>query len=207
MALLEWFLKTKLWVWLATNVFALFTVRILGYPKFKMENFFKMAKAIKDSGEGVYAIVGADTKVGSFVLEYIMTKAFYSHVGLVYVKDVNDLSTYKFLHITSQGMSYDHILDYLREVDRAAIVKLPVSLNLTPYVYKDMDEYIKDESQYEYDFNFDLLGPNKKLYCSELVYKIVSSYTNKLITSEEGGRRVVTPDNIFQSGEIIYQEN
>jgi hypothetical protein len=203
MAIIKWFLQTRFWVWIATNFFGLFTCRILGYPKFKMENFFQLASAVKKSGIGIYAVTGTDTQAASFKLEHLMTKACYSHAGLLFIADVEDLSTYRFLHITSRGLASDHILDYLREVDKIAIVKLPVSTTLTAFVYKEMESHVKDKDLYGYDFAFDL-GSNKKLYCSELVYKIVSSYTNKIKTTIKNGQKFVTPDNIFESGEIVY---
>jgi hypothetical protein len=204
MTILKKFLDTKAWIWLAKNVFAMVNFRVLGYPKFKLENFFVIANKVKESGSGIYCVMGADTKAASYKLEKFMTKATYSHVGLLHVTDPLDYSTYRFLHITSKGMALDHVLDYLREIDKVAVVKIPLDEVLVPFIYRDMNQYIENKSTYSYDFAFQF-GTGKKLYCSELVYNILSSYTNKLKTSVVSGYRTITPDNIYQSGDVIYQ--
>lgn len=198
-ALLDKLSKTRSWEWFVKKYLSSYTLRWFGYPKFPMEDFFKIVDTLDK--EKVYCFVCSDYEsLGSKVIRSI-TDSKFTHAGFI-IPD-GDRNT-RCVHMRSSGLQVDHLLSLLREVDYIAIVDPAVSS------YKEAKIRIKDvlanPKEYSYDFEEKLDNNPYKMYCSELIYKVLMGicWSPKFKPQVILGREVFLPDNIVDIGEVVY---
>lgn len=207
--IINWFFKrfsrTKIWYWFASKIVANFTFRWMGYPDFPMEEYeTKMIPALEESNatdqKYIYAFTSTDTKSLAAKLIKFVSGSYFSHAGLLF-------PDYKHLvHMTGKGLTQNHILNLLREVDSLTIVRFPVSTSEYAEYVRRVEKYIR--LKVPYDFQQEIEDEEiLKMYCSELIWKAGKGLVDKetFKPREELGRLIFEPDDVYVNGDIIYE--
>jgi len=196
--------KTRFWIWFAKTFISNFTFRIFGYPEFPMEkhkfiygaikNSLKFTKLSKDK-DYIFAFVSRDTK--SLAYKIIGFFSDWTHAGIMNFPDIENIC-----HMQKDGIKTTYLLDLLKTVDNFAVIRYEINKENLNIAHKRIRNAFKNNIQYDYgqEINFD------KFYCSELIWyygkELVLNKNFKL--KEIKGRKVFTPDDVFESGEIIF---
>lgn len=187
----NWVLHTKFYARFAASYLAYYTFRCWGWPKLNMASYFKIREIVLKGG-GAFAFVSADKYILNYRFNRAFTRCTFGHAGYIYIGDDHELHI---LHMKEKGLERDYLINLMREVDSMAIVMFPTIKNL---------DAIKKMQWVPYDF--DMNSPDK-LYCSELVATVLESNNIAAIQrSVYGGRKFVTPDNVYRSGVIVFDE-
>jgi len=196
-----WFTKTALWKWFAMNVMGRFTFRWFGYPGFDM-NYFKaiedaIFKARIKNRYCAQVFVSKDKK--SFTGKVISLFSEWAHAG-VFDQHYHQ----RIIHVIGKGTTKDHVLNLLKEVDNFAVINYEFdSAQKRDLFYARVNTALKNRVPYDFQTKIDF----DKLYCSELIWyaghDTVSSKKFKL--SEVMDRKTFMPDNVYWSGEIIFE--
>jgi len=193
--------KTAFWEWFTKKFLSSATTRVFGYPKFPMEDFFKIVDLLRTGR--VYAFVCSDySSVGSRVIR-VLSDAIFTHGGLI--QKCTDRTT-GVIHMRSIGLQLEHMLSLLREVDYFAVIEVP--LKCPEYFDKVQTRIIGSWARRDellYDFEERLGNDPNKLYCSEYCLTILGDLcTIKPKTRMVLGREVFAPDDILDIGKVVY---
>lgn len=195
--------KTAFWEWFTKKFLSSATTRVFGYPKFPMEDFFKIVDRL-EAGK-VYAFVCSDySSVGSGAIR-VVSDSLFTHAGMVLPGKDRDT---RVLHMRSSGMHLDHMLTLLREVDYFAVAEIPTEANGFAVASLRMVNAWQARGQYAYDFEEKLNNDRNKVYCSEFVLNICGDICRiKPKTQNILGREVFAPDDILDIGKVIYSNH
>ena len=202
--LLDKLSKTAFWEWFVKNCMSGLTTRIYGYPKFPMEDYFKIVDAMKP--DALYAFVCSDYKsIGSGSIRAV-SDALFTHAGLII--NGKDRDT-KVIHMRTTGLNREHMIALLREVDYFAVVEIHLlSKQSLDLVKTRIESTWLKRQELIYDYEERLGNDQNRLYCSEYVLtlcKDVCSITPKMSTVL--GREVFAPDNILDIGKVVYSNH
>ena len=199
------FSRTKFWYWFASKIMANFTFRFMGYPNFPMEEYEteilpRLAASMEEDQKYIYVFTSVDTKSLAAKAIRWVAGAYWSHAGLIFPE------TNHIVHMKGKGISEDHILDLLREVDSVSIGRFPVS-------DAGHTEYLRRVEKYQrlkavYDFQQELEDDGiLKIYCSELVWMTGRGLVDKetFKPREELGRLIFEPDDVYNNEDKIYE--
>ena len=201
-ALLDKLSKTAFWEWFVKKYLSSYTLRFFGYPKFPMDDFFKIVDKLDKNK--IYCFVCSDYEsLGSKVIRSISDSKF-THAGFILPGDDRSI---RCVHMRSTGLHEDHLLSLLREVDYIGVVEPDIKC---PEDYGEAKTRLKDivarEKEYSYDFEERLDNGERKLYCSELVFEVLEDLCTSRNFKPETilGREVFLPDNIVDIGDVVY---
>ena len=202
--LLDKLSKTALWEWIVKNCMSGLTTRIYGYPKFPMEDFFKIVDLMKP--DALYAFACSDYKtIGSGSIRTI-SDALFTHSG--FITNGKDRDT-EVIHMRTTGLNREHMLALLREVDYFAVVEIPLlSGQMLNMVRRRIEESWLKRKELVYDYEERLGNDQNKLYCSEYVLtlcKDACTIAPKMSTIL--GREIFAPDNILDIGRVVYSNH
>ena len=203
-AILDKLSKTAFWEWFTKKFLSSATTRVFGYPKFRMEDYFRIVDLMRPGR--VYAFACSDySSVGSQTIRTI-SNAVFTHGGMV--ESGRDRTT-KVLHMRSVGLQYDHMLSLLREVDYFAVVEIPTNASSDCTIVRDrMINAWVNRKNFTYDFEEKLGNDQNKVYCSEFVLNICGDLCRiKPKTQTILGREVFAPDNILDLGKVIFSNH
>jgi hypothetical protein len=201
--LFKFITKTKFWDWFLSHPMAHLKLRLWDYPKFPMEKYHEIVK-ILDEKPGFYVFVGSDMSSFSMKVNNLASGAKWAHAGLILPRKAGE--PVQILHSIVTGVCIWDLLDYLREVDNFALIRVDVPEENIIGV-ESMIRYA--EVYYigiPYDNSFDL-GDKKALYCSELVYNIFEGFVDKPCFDPEliAEMPFFTPDDTHECGEIALE--
>jgi len=201
-ALLDKLSKTAFWEWFVKKYMSSYTLRCFGYPKFPMEDFFTIVDKLDKNK--IYCFVCSDYEsLGSKLIRTI-TDAQFTHAG--FIIPGND-RTIRCVHMRSIGLQHDHLLSLLREVDYIAVIEPDIKC---PEDHEEammrLQSILENEDEYSYDFEEKLDNGARKLYCSELIFRVLDDLCTSRNFKPETilGREVFLPDNIIGIGDVVY---
>ena len=203
-AILDKLSKTAFWEWFTKKFLSSATTRVFGYPKFPMEDFFKIVDLLKPGR--LYAFVCSDySSVGSGAIRTV-SNAIFTHAGMI--QNGKDRTT-RIIHMRSIGLQLNHMLTLLREVDYFAVVE--IRLKYAEDYSKAcarMDASWASRGSLVYDFEERLGNGLNKVYCSEYVLNVCGDIcSTKPKTQTILGREVFAPDNILDIGKVVYSNH
>jgi len=199
----KWFSRTKFWLWFSNTILSGTSYRIKGHPEFPMEKYEEeILPALEASdleGRYMYAFTCADTKSLTKLLITLVSGSFFSHAGLIY-PDHRHL-----VHMLGKGITQNHILNELKEIDNFAIMRFPLTDAEYVEYQRRVEKYIR--LKVPYDFQQELDDGVTKMYCSELVWKVGRGLVDNenFKPREELGRLIFEPDDVYKNGEIIFE--
>jgi hypothetical protein len=209
----DWLQHTAFWNFLLSRIFPFFHFRLWGYPKFPINEYFKIREMIRnDTSACFYAFVGTDRTFLSWKLRKLIEKSTkWSHAGILLLNDQNELDN---LDVTHIGKNCETALVYMREVDDFAIIKFPIT-DLPKFKnrvknYKEADVKVTYDNQLDLSKELTAKIDNDEpftasIYCSEEVYILGNGLTvNELKTRMQYGKEYFEPDDVFKAGEVVY---
>lgn len=208
-AFFSWFDETPFWHWFAKNILTHLTLRVWGYTKFNFDRVDEiqeiLLRAVNDR-QHLYAFVATDRKTLASILIRTISVSRWSHAGLI---KPADFLTARTMHMKGKGFVYEHIFATLRECDDFAIVKIKV--DDYDAALEKVNYYLNNSSDLMYDYEQELedqasILEKKHIYCSELVWMVAKDHT-KLQTSKVLGRVAFSPDDVYRSGEVIFEHS
>jgi len=199
-----WLGQSKGWKWFANNIIAKVNFRFLGYPTLDSDELFKIVDIINNQKDSaIYAFASSDDKsLASILIRWITGETKHSHAGLILPGNDREI---KALHMKGDGVHHEHLLKVLEESDRFTVVKIDLSKESHLIAKNRIQEILDKKDQIVYDFA-QMLSTDEKLYCSELVYKVVGNLLpeEKLILKYILGREAFDPEAVLELGRIIY---
>lgn len=202
----DWLLNTRLW----KSVIRL-TPRLTGYPKFRLENYFKIREILRKDPTGVYCFVGADNHSIAIIMQRLCYKFWWGHSGFVELGEDGEV----YISHVRKKLRYDSLLYYLREADNFALLKLPLN-DLEKEVVREKKTKLKNSfcyyktrdnlnrlDQYSCD---DYWKHNNTFYfyCSEYQYFVcMNMMYNK---AWDRGRKRFTTDDLYNNATVVFQE-
>lgn len=201
----SWFLNTKIW----KSVIRL-TPRLTGYPKFDLQNYFKIRQILRNDPDGIYCFVGCDNRSVAVLLQRIFYKFWWGHSGFIELDSDGEV----YISHVRKKLRYDNLLYYLKEVDNFALLKLPLTdiekqkvrekldkikkskcfYKIRDPLYTEPQYTIEDYWQHHDTFYF---------YCSEYQYFICMNTMNQ---NWAVGRSRFTTDDLYQNSIVIFEE-
>ena len=222
------FLRTKIWETIAKFVIGKLGFRLVGYPKFDLGVYFEMRKIILSEPDKFFCVVGTDTLAMSYKCQNLFSKppkrysftdekgnVTFSHAVVLYPQD----GEIRLLQMIGPGMFDWWLLNYLREVDKAALVEIPMSPENVKIANKRLAKAKATRKLWVYDFALDLISenivefldsedptpkPGTKLmaFCSELGYLICYGLSKKFVPDVIAYKTTFTPDMLADAGII-----
>jgi hypothetical protein len=198
------FSKTALWRWFAGRYIGGLTFRLMGYPKFPMEDFFDLVDLMSKYKNTVFCFTSSDyDSLASILIRKVTKAGRFSHAGVIYPGMARGTRA---LHMEGQGPICKHLLDQLRQIDYLGVVAVPMSPENYRTAVTRMEEIIHNKDRYQYDYEQRLTNAPSKLYCSEMVYRILDGLVDDpdLRARNLLGRMVFDPDQVLKIGKLIY---
>jgi hypothetical protein len=189
--LLDKFMATKYWRWLASRVVGHLSFRLWGYPKLDIVEAYDYITRLFWDENTVYAFVTSDRKSLAGLLVKAVTGSWWMHAGLLF----NIRTVYE---MKSNGLNKTHILNLLKEVDDFAIIKYQAP-------NAEVDQRVLQlhaSGNVQYDF-LQKLNNGNHIYCSELISLLLKDLV-PLKYSNVHGRDVFSPFDVFKNGEVVY---
>lgn len=219
---LGWFATTKLWRWIARNILAHVNLRLWGYPKFPMHRYYEIERLLYADPEAMWVFVGVDQKSLSWKLNHWVTGCKWSHAGFVRIGSIHGEP--HLVQMLGSGLSTDRtLLDYLRELDHFALMKIEFSSQEAKmaalYRYNSLVKF-KGNIEYDYALTLDLdsalvwldgkgEAPKHKmrLYCSEFVYAVAHTLSSNpnFIAQPVAGRPAFEPDDLYAATTCVLE--
>lgn len=207
----KWFITTRAWRWIAGNIIAHFTFRVMGYTEFPMQDYFKMIDVIGVSqaarnGRAIYAFSCSDHQSLASILIRLIAgrkgKGKYSHSGVILFG--NDRTT-QAMHMMGQGLVIEPLLNVLKRVDYFTLVEIALPQDGYERAQKRIAYIQNNQLGIRYDYA-QTLNNGPRIYCSELVYIILREAIDSIniLSKPIWGRRVFDPDAVVRLGGIIY---
>jgi hypothetical protein len=198
--LFNFVVSTKFWDWFLSHPMAHFKLRLLDYPKFPMSKYHEIVKILEEQ-PGFYVFVGSDMSSFSMKVNHLASGAEWAHAGLILPFKKGE--PVRILHSIVTGVCTWDLLDYLREVDNFALIRV----NVMPEHEQDAKLAVEDAVvkysglPYDNDFN---LGDKKSLYCSELVYSVFEGFVDSpcFDPSMIAEMPFFTPDDVSRCGDV-----
>ena len=200
----DWFLNTKAW----KSVIRL-TPRLKGYPKFPIDNYFKIRDIIRKNPDEIYCFVGCDNHSVATILQRLFYKFWWGHSGFVELGEDGEI----YISHVRKRLIYTTLLSYLKEVDNFALLKLPLEeeektlvkkkikkLKESRCLYKVRDNLYRLE-QYK-DDNFWETNDVFYFYCSEYQYFVC---LNMMTDSWKNGRKRFTTDDLYNNAIVVFK--
>ena len=120
----NWLGSTKAWKWFAEKYIGHMTFRMMGYPKFPMEDFFEIVNAM-GSKNSIYCFASSDhDSLASMMIRRVTRTGKMSHGGVIVPGGVRGT---RILHMKGRGPADQHLLDILREIDYFAVIEVKLS--------------------------------------------------------------------------------
>lgn len=202
----DWFLNTKVW----KSVIRL-SPRLTGYPKFKLENYFKIRKILREDPTGVYCFVGADNHSVATILQRVCYKFWWGHCGFIELGEDGEV----YISHIRRKLRYDSLLTYLKEADNFALLKLPLN-DVEKKIVKEKMAKLKNSLCYykarDYLYRLDQYSSDDfwktndvfYFYCSEYQYFICMNMMNNKAWSR--GQKRFTTDDLYNNSIVVFQE-
>ena len=200
-----WFLNTILW----KSVIRL-TPRLIGYPKFRLENYFKIREILRNDPEGIYCFVGCDNKSVALKLQRIFHKIWWGHSGFVELGADNEV----YISHVRKRLRYDSLLYYLKEVDNFALLKLPLKEEEKEIVKAKIKKLHNSKCYYQVRANLSILDQYASdsywkeneifyFYCSEYQYFVCMNLMNP---NWKRGKTRFTADELYKNSKVVFEE-
>jgi uncharacterized protein YycO len=192
--------KTKLWDWFLSHPMAHLKLRLIDYPFFPMSKYHEIREFLNKDPESFYVFVGTDTRSFSYKVNNLASGAKWAHAGIILAGEKPRL-----LHSIVTGVCTWDLLDYLREVDNFAIIKI----NLNEEDAVTAQQRIEDIQEHflglPYDNGFNL-GDRKSMYCSELVYSVFEDLVDEPCFDPKyiAEMPFFTPDDVYSCGQLSW---
>ena len=192
------------------------TFRLFGYPEFEPSKYWEIRDLIKAFGrkDGLFVFVGIDTKTVAARLFNLVHSSQWGHSGFLFVGINGELYA---VHMTTKGLLYQPILDYLPRVDHFACGFVGLTnVDVARERINRSFSLAESTTGIEYDYSLRLDPEAEKiiiggevpkegygplmLYCSEFMYFIIKGLTkNPLIpTKLAGSWDIFEPDDIYR---------
>jgi hypothetical protein len=212
----KWFSRTRFWLWFSSKIIANLNIRFFGYSKFPIEKYFEICQAILKSEQespGIYAFAESDRGSfgGWFICKVLHSRT--SHAGIIRPETItSDLTNFRIAHVKGVGFLDWHLLQILKEADIFSLVKYEfASREERDVAVNRIFEFYKEKPQYDFQQEIET---DKKIYCSELVYKIMKDLPyrkNSTIMTVKTQRRlqrdVFEPDDVIDCATSIVWTN
>lgn len=195
--------QTKLWDWFLSHPMAHLKLRLIDYPSFPMSKYHEICEILNKDPEGFYVFVGSDSASFSMKVNHLASGAEWAHAGVV----LPGANPPRILHSIVTGVCTWDLLDYLREVDNFALIRItPKDEQASKEVSGRLEWMLQHGIGTPYDNGFDL-GNRKALYCSELVYFVFEGQVNDPNFNPEliAEMPFFTPDDTAQCGEVALR--
>jgi hypothetical protein len=203
---IAYFLNTKFW----KSVIRL-TPRLKGYPKFRLENYFKIREILRKNPDEIFCFVGCDNHSVALIMQRLFYKIYWGHSGFLFLGDDGEV----YISHVRAKLRYDSLLYYLKEVDQLAMIKIPLNesekqlakqkiakIRNSKVRYLVIDPFRKTEQYASEDawktcssFNF---------YCSEYQYYVCRGMMNNPLWSPDRTR--FSPDDLYKAGIVVFEE-
>jgi len=201
----EWFLNTNLWKYVIR-----LNPRLRGYPKFKLENYFKIRQILRDDPEGIYCFVGCDNHSVAIIVQRIFYKYWWAHSGFIELGEDGEV----YISHIRKKIRYDSLLYYLKEVDNFALLKLPLNEDEKKLVKEKIKKIHNSECSYKMRDNLYQLEQYScddywmhhnyfNFYCSEYQYFVCMNTMNE---NWDRGRKRFSTDDLYKNAEVIFEE-
>lgn len=212
-------MESRPWIWFLRRIVGVFKVRLIGYPKYPMENYYKIRRIIRDSPDKkkLYGFVFRDSQSLSYMFNHFFTGAEWSHAGVVTLLDDGEVGV---VHMLGTGMNFDYLIELLKECDEFKLLELPFDEKEQTTAKYRLEKLISISTQIDYDYGFtissdardfvedkiELTDPKQriKLYCSELVWVLGVDDGNKFAVRKIQGRDVFEPDDVLAISKVIF---
>jgi hypothetical protein len=202
---LEKILASKIWKYVVS-----LTPRLKGYPKFPLENYFKLREIVRSDPKSIYCFVGVDNASISVKLQRKMVGVYWSHSGFVYLDADNELSI---KHVRWFGLLNWKLLKYLKECDEFALIKLPLNYFEMGTVNKKLEKINRSKVRYSIRDNIHRedqytrkdsweTQDRFKLYCSEYQYFVCQGMMSDAWAY---GKSRFTPDDVYKGGVVVWE--
>lgn len=201
------------------------TFRLFGYPEFKTSQYWEIRDLVKafDRKDGLFVFVGIDTKTVASRLFGLVHDSQWGHCGFLFLGIDGELYA---VHMTTAGLLYQPILDYLPHVDHFACGFISLrDADIAKERINRSFSLAESTTGIEYDYSLRLDPDAEKiiiggeipkegygplmLYCSEFIYFILKGLTrNHLVpTKLAGSWDIFEPDDIYKQvmEKIIYE--
>ena len=203
---IAYFLNTKLW----KSVIRL-TPRLTGYPKFRLDNYLKIRKILRENPNEIFCFVGCDNHSVALILQRIFYHIHWGHSGFLELGEDGEV----YISHVRRKLRYDNLLYYLKEVDNLAIIKLPLTEKEKLLTREKIDKLKKANITYLVREPFPKTGQYASpdaweemedfyFYCSEYQYFVCIDMMNNPLFSSSRTR--FTMDDLYKSGTVVFEE-
>lgn len=200
--MLKWFVSTRLWIWIASQIVAKLNFRLIGYPTFPMEDYYKINVLIQSrSPTSLLCFVARDRLSLSTKLIRLVSKAIWPHAGVILPLSQDSSWRSIACHMESPGLLEESILEILRRSDDFALLEFPMKEEEYAECMCRLSQIREEKPGYDFAFDID---NQKCIYCSELFYSL-TCHTGRLQTHMEKGRKVFEPDDVYNVCRILYE--
>ena len=201
-----YFLNTAFW----KSVIRL-TPRLYGYPKFRLENYFKIREILRSSPNEIFCFVGCDNHSVALIMQRLFYKIYWGHSGFLVLGEDGEVYIN---HIRSK-LRFDSLLYYLKEVDQLAVIKLPLNETEKQTVNQKLDKIKNSKVRYLVKDPLPKTGQYAsedawktcdkfEFYCSEYQYYVFRGMMNNPAWSLD--RTSFSPDDLYNAGTIVFEE-
>jgi hypothetical protein len=204
--MLKWLFKfvvrTKFWDWFLSRPMAHLKLRLWKYPQFPMEKYHEIVKILEER-PGFYVFVGSDMSSFSMKVNHLASGARWAHAGLVLPFKKGE--PVRILHSIVTGVCTWDLLDYLREVDNFALLKINLNEEDAATAEQRIEDVLEHFIGLPYDNGFDL-GDRKSMYCSELVYSVFEDLVDDPCFDPKyiAEMPFFTPDDVYSCGQLSW---
>jgi hypothetical protein len=216
--ILSWFTGTNSWVAFAKHWLGSFTFRVFGYPKFPLTEYFNIEKVYNLDPNALYFCVCADTSSLEWQGIHLTTNGgTWGHCGVIHPGD-NGLWVY---HMKASGLNSWHLLDFLKECDNFALLKLPLTPEQLTIAKARLDAILSVAPRLVYNYQIemdqaivDMLAKGQvytpeevpsKEYCSQLLYMVGAGIAPGYTMNNVLGRPRFEPDGVYRAGQVVYE--
>jgi hypothetical protein len=203
---IAYFLNTRFW----KSVIRL-APRLRGYPKFRLENYFKIRQILRDNPDEIFCFVGCDNHSVATILQRKFYKIYWAHSGFLSLG--TDGEAY-ISHVRNK-LRFDSLLYYLKEVDQLAIIKLPLSKEEKEIARQKINKirqskvryFVRDPlpktDQYASEDAWETCR-SFQFYCSEYQYYVCRGMMDNPLWSLDRTR--FSTDDLYKGGIVIFEE-
>lgn len=198
-------MNTKLWKWISKNIIGEFTFRVMGYPKFPMEDYhFIRNHCIRPEKNTIYTFASTDvSSLASVLIRYIVGEGNFSHAGLILA---NEQYFPKIIHMKANGLLTWDLLTLLKEIDYLCINKIVLTDENFAKAQARIDYLIANKANLKYDFAQKIGNGENKFYCSETNFFVLDGLTDDpdMVPEIMYGIKTFSPDKVTKIGTIAY---
>jgi hypothetical protein len=207
----SWFIKTKLWFWFSRKILPFLRFHIWGSSTYDMEKVYEIVEILKANPDKIYGFVSLDDTTFSFKLNHWLTKAKWSHSGLI---NLDKQGRPRVLHIVGSGLENWSLLREMKDINDFALLEIPIKIENREKAYQRIHRIVSAKANIEYDFDFTLseeyikaidsnwpLG-KMSMYCSEFIYLIghgLLEENSVFLSHKVLSKKTFEPDDVWDS--------